>query len=372
MNLLDFVFKKILWLFIFTGIPFVILCKDDIVFRDILGNESILNPTVKKQIHEKYFWLKNSIYFKSLEDPKNKKESVRNPKWVREICKSDPSIATLTVQTEDGLTLPCLYFDRGKENLVVMGHGLADVSYKMILYAEIFHDCDVLIIGFRGHSLAAWYELRPWKRFFNIDFNCKFGEKEQLDVFAAVEKVKELKKYENIIGFGPCYGAFVLAKAQGIKEANNEKLFDKLILYESWPNGKAFIEKYAKDPGIAINHQKHSYCANLTLCKNGHLKKLFLWIIQTFFEINCDKLNLVPYLQNIKNTPVLLLHATNDIIVSNEEFEVVFNSLATQNKQAVFFPCTHSRSHVWEKEVFAYVCNEFIYAKEKHENFKKL
>lgn len=343
------------------GTASCLLGNSEIVFRDICGNETNLNLSTKEKIQREYSWLDESIYFKSLKNRQNKKQSVRNPIWVQEQLKGDQNLTEMTVQSEDGILLTCLYFDRGKKDLVVMGHGLGDVSYKMVLYTEMFRDCDVLVIGFRGHSLPAWYDLRPLKRLFNVDFNCSFGEKEHLDVFAAVAKIKSLKNYENIIGFGPCYGAFILAKAQGIKEANNEKLFDKLILYECWPDALALLEKYAKDPGLTINQQKHSCCANLAIFKNGHLQKILIWILQRPLGVDLNNYNLVSHLENIKNTPVLLLHATNDLIVLNEEFDIVFNSLATLNKLVVFFPCGHTRSHVREKEVFAYVCNEFIF-----------
>ncbi len=277
----------------------------------------------------------------------------------------------VNIFTEDKIRLSCTYFDRGKDKVIVVSGGLTNLKENMAPFAHMFLDADLLIINLRGKEWTqtktfhpSTWKLSPLQYFLQISSDVKFGQKEERDIFAAVDFLRAKNKYKEIIGLGICYGAFIKAKAQAIREEQQKPLFDKLILDGCWLSVGKFWEKLIEDPMLAIQPQRGGASKST---KNLFKKKWFIKNLEKFlatvFKVNVKKtlsLSLVDYLPKIQKTPIIFFHSGKDLLIPQNEFEIIWQSLATPNKLAIITSNEHVWNHLKQKELYKTISELFI------------
>lgn len=235
---------RFLLLFYFSGI----YCSD----YKIITNENkviTLSKNTLNQIIKKHSNLNESPLFNVV--------NLKNKEWLKEEAIRRGG-EVVNIETEEGFYIPCTYFNKHSNKIIVMGTGFGNSRNKLLPLLEIFPSYDVLFIGYWGKegnyskdkSQTSLYKNPPNIRYFAQRFR-----REANDVKAAVRYVRNKleKKYRQVIGLGMCYSSYTFSKAQAEAESNQEILFDKLIFDSSWYSARAVGDKIAEDPFLSWN-----------------------------------------------------------------------------------------------------------------------
>ncbi|MCK4517991.1 alpha/beta hydrolase [Candidatus Babeliales bacterium] len=279
-----------------------------------------------------------------------------------------------TCTTVDNETIEYTYFDRGSDQLIIVGPGFSNREL-MAPFVGMF-DCDVVIFDHRGHEYKPikWYNPSTWKLnpirlFFHLNSRkIRLGEVEHNDVISIVTTLKQQKNYAQVCGLGICYSAVMFVKAHAIyKEQTGTNLFDKLICDGIWPSLRKQIERRASNPLTFLPHPYRNFCQGNRHQKLPVNKRWFTPIALKAAEILTGipfrklNLNLLDYLHPI-DIPVLFFHSKDDKSIPLDEFQSVWNN-ATQTKQKVALITPnhlHCRKHLKDKEFYKLICDSFM------------
>lgn len=334
-----------------------------------------LDPAIKKFAERRNCLLNSCIYF-------NIKTFLNNPQAVRNYYlnpnNNDPlcngTIYEIPLDDEEGASVLVTFFDRGSKNLMVVCEGFSGAREFLIPFLAIDPYDDVLLVDFRGHRYkeSSWLNPSSWKIFnpiqswLHLDRRLEsFGRNEDKDLHLAVSLFKDHngKSYDNIFGLGVCYGAFVLFKTA----LYHPKLFNKIILDSCYLSMESFFENNEKNvekqTGIA-----QSSCLGKILFSNT-TKKIYTYLRTVMFPQleHMEDLSLEKYRKDYKPAPghplsVLFLHSKNDMEVSNENFEALWNLVPPEwEKAALIHTSPHAEIHFKLKELYKLMTDLFLY-----------
>lgn len=307
--------------------------------------------------------LNNSMFFDVpfLLNSKRIREYLLQPKFYK------PDVGKIIfVETEDSNTVECMYFNRNSDKILFVGGGFTNAKELMAPFIHMFPNYDIVIFDYRGHGIhngkylnPTTWRINPFHRIFKVNTKkTKLGEEEEKDITAVVNHFKNAKKYEQVYGLGICYSALIFIKAQSIwQKTNNEKLFDKIILDGCWLSLKDFITKLSQDLKLLCSPQYGGWKKNW-LNKKNWFQKYFLKLANIIFNVDIDKVSIEPYLNNI-DIPILYFYGKDDLVVSRNEFEKIWNQLNTE-KTAIITSNPHVRNHIKEKEFYKLACDLFL------------
>lgn len=277
----------------------------------------------------------------------------------------------IIITTADNLKLTCSYFNRQKERVIVVGPGHTNAKEKMALFAHMFPDFDILIINFRGLGHQE-HSFNPLYLALEFTGDARFGQKEELDIQAVIKFLRQqvtpnnTPKYQQVVGLGICLGAYSLARAQGLAEQNNLKLFDQLILDGCWLSLEAVIEKLVADPYLIINPQTGGAGAT-TKQAIKLIHKLLLKVLQWKFELKLDGSSDLCQYFNAITIPILFFYGKDDKLISRANFAAMWTALpALTPKFAIITDKQHVHNHLTMPYFYKLACELFIY---DHANF---
>lgn len=254
-------------------------------------------------------------------------------------------------------------FKRGFNKAVVIvppyGSHFKDVKHLL----AIFEGYDVFLFHYKDVP-AQWYkEVYLFLNAFNKNvFSEKVEELLYLLMGSAVDgyldflEVRPLDKYDEVIGFGQCYGSWVLLHAQQWMMQQGYKGFDKLIL-DSCPFGTdALIDKFVHDPvSIASKGKKEGPYA-LSLITSSCVVKPGLKYISNKF---CNKIAIQDVLKEI-NVPTLFIHGEGDFLVTTDEVKQMCSAVNHTESYVLITPYRHLVHSLKAKELYCQVVNDFI------------
>ncbi len=298
-----------------------------------------------------------------------KTEIVRNPQKGRYLhLINGGQIETVT--TEDDEELECAYFDRGSDKLLIVGAGFTNAREIMTPFVAMFEKYDIVIFDYRGHGYKEKSWLKPWTwempRFKVDNRKVKLGAVEEKDVFAVVDHFKNTKEYTKINGLGICYSTLIFVKAQSIKENQNKKLFDKLILDGCWLSIENFTDKLMVDPKLLFKPQTGGW-SDKWVVKQSWFKPLMYKLRNYLAGGIPTNTEMLDYLPEIRNTPILLWYGKDDLTITREEFETILSSIKTEPTTAIITSNPHVINHLKQKEFYKMACELFL--DEDHETF---
>jgi len=283
--------------------------------------------------------------------------TVTDSNCVKNELQKDRTHQELITQASDNKT-EFSYFNRDSDTLILIGPGFTNSKEKMVPFVHMFLDYDLAILNFRGHGHSEW-SFSPLYHLAGVDSNIQLGASEENDVFAVIETLTKNKKYKKIIGLGICFGAFIFVKAEAIAQEKNIKLFDKLILDGCWLSLDLAKEKIFNDPYLIISPQHGGAPDYLkSIFKNKTFKNSLQWCVENACNIRFSHISLENYLKEIK-IPVLLFQGKNDLMISRDEFEEIWNNLST-DKVAIITSNPHVHNHLRSKELYKLVSDLFI------------
>ena len=281
-----------------------------------------------------------------------------NSNWVKNELQKDRTYQELIAQTSDNKTVEFSYFNRDSDTLILIGPGFTNSKEKMVPFVHMFIDYDVAILNFRGHGHSEW-RFSPLYNLMGIDSNIQLGASEENDIFAVIEALTKNKKYKKIIGLGICFGAFIFVKAEAIAKEKNLKLFDKLILDGCWLSLDLAKEKIFNDPYLIISPQYGGAPDYLkSIFQNKIFRNSLEWCVESVCSIKFAHISLEKYLKEVK-IPILIFQGKNDLMISRNEFEEIWNNLETE-KIAIITSNPHVHNHLRSKELYKLVCDIFI------------
>jgi hypothetical protein len=328
------------------------------VFSNNIEKSFPLDPEIEGFAKAHNLMLNNSIFF----DP----DFISNFKSVRKYHLKQKHFQSnvgqlLQVIAQDGNIVPCTFFDRNSNKLLVVGEGFTNAREVMSPFIDMFPDHDIILFDYRGQGFNPTnHEISPTKLFFDV--NCSkvgLGAKEDNDVIAVIDAMKAKKKYTQINGVGLCYSALIFVKAAGIKQEKNEKLFDHLILDGCWLSLQNFTEKLAQDPKRICSPQYGGWKKNW-LIKKLWFQKLFLALGQELFYTPFNRISILDYLNKIKDTSIIYFYGKDDLVVTRHEFEIMWNNTKTKEKTAIITSNPHVRNHLKQKELYKLICDLFL------------
>jgi pimeloyl-ACP methyl ester carboxylesterase len=292
-----------------------------------------------------------------------------------------------STKIDKNLTAYWTYFNRGSDTLLLVGGGLANDRDILAPFVAMFPTYDIVLFDYRGHGLnhkPRSLKGKVTKRYTGIDCSVvTLCNKEEEEVLSVLSEFKNRKNYKNTFGIGLCYSAVTFAKAQAVCPNS----FDKLIFDGSWPMLKELTQKFCKDPKLFLDPQRGSTTGRL-FGRIPPLRWLFRIIGEWLFGMKFDKgINALESFAKL-NVPVLFFHSTRDLLITNEQFQRIWEIIPHNQKIAVITPERHLQNFIKHKELFALMgqlffensyqktartlLNENIFEKEKRNLFYPL
>ena len=271
--------------------------------------------------------------------------------------RSNPTqeIHQLLLEGPSGLQVPCTFFNRQSDTMLIVGCPLPAPKEAMELFATLFDTYDVVLFDYQwsgcfGSMLTkAIVTARPIQKIL-------------FDQIAVVERVlsfaQERKQYTKIVGLGECYSAFFFAKIQAdaIKKTGTGP-FTHLIFDSCWHSIRSFAEQICVDPFLPINPKKGGAPRLLTMLTNSTIfKKTVLRLAFAMLQ----NVSIEPYISSVK-TPLLFIHGLNDLFVTKAHFDTIWDAADPHNRAVLYTPYGHC-DNLHKKDVYRSVCNTFINA----------
>lgn len=240
------------------------------------------------------------------------------------------------ITTDDGIKLSCWYintmveYKRSPSNTtVIMFHGHGSNKSGVINEALAFYDMgyNVLMVDFRAHGESEG----------NV---CTVGYYESLDVKAAYDYVAK-QKGQDIVFWGASLGASAIIKAM-----HDYSYIKPLKIILEMPFGSL----YDAVKGTMRNNHVPVQPAAILLTFWGGVEHGF-WA----FGMNPQD-----YAKDI-TCPVLLQRGENDVRVTEEETQAIYNNLSSANKMLVeYADCGHQSLYKKEKAKWLATVGGFI------------
>jgi hypothetical protein len=279
-----------------------------------------------------------------------------------------------TIYTNDRKKITCTYFDRKKDKTVIIGPGLTNPKEKMAPFAHIFLDYNVVLMNFRGQDhrnisltdpKSYNYKLKDYlmRKTVEVDSDVKVGMAEHNEVFAVVDYLRARFPGKTYIGLGLCYGAYIFAKSQGLRNKEGKRLFDKLILDGCWISQRKYFEKILyKDP-LLFDQPQRGGASDFTkaVMRQPIVDYAAGKIFPALLNIKLEDAYIpgTEYFKHIK-IPVLFWHGKDELIVERHEFEAVWNSIQVPYKVGMITSSEHVWNHLRQKEVYSLASKLFI------------
>lgn len=281
-------------------------------------------------------------------------KNIHVPKKPIGLLKSEDGQKVL-LKTSDGYEFPAIFFDRGKDKVVVYGQGFPGSKEAMLPEASLFDECDAIIFDYR------WYDLRDFlltaSHWFPL--GASLIGKESEEVITVLHFLQSKKKYKEIIGLGQCYSCYTFLRAQYIQEKRPGSVcFSKLILDSCWPSLFKFTKSLQYDPMLSINPQDGGTYevikSLLALPGVSHL-------ISGLLYIGLPNISLGKYLTQVR-CQKLFLHGSDDLLIPYETaFLPMFAEYVSEEQAlAIVMPAGHVSLSTSYRDFYKAVCTHFI------------
>lgn len=276
-------------------------------------------------------------------------------KFALEKKECEEKVSTFSLVLDNGEKIPTIFFDRGKDKVIVVGQGLPGHKEWGRSKARLFHDYDVLLFDYRWKDTCKFVSKfstlwSPIKSYF-------LNEKDV--VIKVLEFLKNLKKYKEVVGLAECYSNFTFVVAQAELEDKDKGGFTCFILDSCWYDARDFVEEISFDPWLPFEPQEGGAPSWLKkVLKNGVVH----WPVSLMLNICTPNLSIKPYLEKI-SVPILFVHGKNDKMVPLKKvFEKIWK-IPTGDKALLITPFEHS-DNIQNPLLYKNFCDAFINAKE--------
>lgn len=301
-----------------------------------LSERYILGQNFVEALEEKHANLKKSPFFES----ENKADHLHK------------KAEKVYLDNDNKKNTMAFYVSREKDNLVIVVPPLKGRQERMAHIAAVFPESDILFIPcYFSHRSVKNEAYSHWKAG-TLDEGFTLSGSY---VVLAYEWAKKQKKYKETIATGVCYGSCLVVEAQRqLQECG--KSFDRIIL-DSMPTALGDMsQNYCQDPtgvqsgGSGTSSDMWKWCASWSLAKG------------TYNFISGNTLPELSFAERLKEVtcPVFFIHGTNDASVTNEQFNLLYNSVLHKKKYAIVTPHRHMRHCKESPGLYCEFTNRFM------------
>ena len=293
---------------------------------------------------------------------------LRNTKFVRNYNIEDGG-ELFTVVTDDGFELKGTFFNRNSDKLIIIGTGFCDPRERKSVFIDMFPLDDVVFFDKRAegcdHTIDfSFCDAGSWRstlavKLLNVNTEFEtFGIREHEDIIKVVDHFADQKKYNQVVGLGLCYSAVLFTKVA----FERPNLFTKLILDGCWLSIDNLIDKYLKHGRRMLPFLQTPEYLNWALLDREWFKYFAAHMVaKKIFGLQFDQshLSILDHLPSV-NIPILFMHGSQDIFTTSEEFEIIWESVKSENKVAWVTQNAHARNHLLQPELYKLICELFI------------
>jgi pimeloyl-ACP methyl ester carboxylesterase len=296
---------------------------------------------------------------------------LRDPENTRIILKKlPPSFGTVHEGTvpligSKDKRIPFTFFDRGSNELIIIGGGFANPREMLAPLVGIFADYNIVMFDHVGHGLdlkSETYWGKFFKKAFGVDFTAlKGGSQEENEVLSIREHFTKLKAYSSVYGVGLCYSTGIFIKVA----AKHPGTFNKLILDGAWENPRKLMKSFTDTPELFFDPQR----ANPSEQQMGWKKRLIYnlyWNIitsrwgQRYLNGNAANLETnSTSLEKLTDVPVLFFHGFNDLVISEKQFNAAWDAKFGE-KFAIITDSRHLQNYLKYKHLYYWCTNCFL------------
>jgi len=322
-----------------------------------------LNPEFSSFAETQHAHLRKSPLFN--------KEAIKNPALSRQLLLEMGGME-VTIQTEDGENITCMYFNNNSETLLVVGAGFTNPKEKMCPFVEMFKGkYDIVIFDYRGQEYSeepitwcpCYWQGNPLIKKFGVDNRkARIGKVEKNDVFAVVNFFKNQKQYwnprgyEKVVGLGVCLSTMIFFDT----ESSRPGTFTHLILDGCWISLEAFVNQLYKDLKLIFSPQYGGW-ANHWFYDSRSLKFCIYHLANYLLSLKTNNSCVLDYLPNLRsNIPVLLFYGKDDLTITRQQFETIWQNLNVDQKTAIVTSNPHVINHLNQPGLYKTICETFI------------
>lgn len=260
-----------------------------------------------------------------------------------------------------GIPLETVFHNRNSDVLVVVAPGFNNFYKQFCPVLWIFNNADLVFFNFRGHfaptqKTSYGFLNKYFPKYYNSS-KTTFGLSEEEDVIAVANHFKKRKKYKKVIGFGFCFGAAMMAKAQ----AKDPNLFTELIFDSIWPNSKKLFDKILKSKTF-LGKPSGTFGSWWSFCQNkACLQKITNNLKKSYFGFNSiPTINICSSLKKI-TIPTIIIYGMQDDLIDAEDFDKVWKALSNVSlKLAIVNQEKHLRSFLNERFIYRKIADEIM------------
>lgn len=266
---------------------------------------------------------------------------------------------TISVKTQNGESFNAYYINNNSDKLIVFGHGFRSSHKDMEKHAALFIDqgVDLVLFDYRSTNRLIAHTFN--KKNIKSPYDTLITQQKS-EIFALVKHMKAKKNYQQIIGLGECYSAYLFTLSQADAVLNKEPLFDSLILDSCFYSISMLIRQILADPFLCRDSKTGGFpkvIRTLFLHDGG------IAIIGKMFDICGKEYPLKPSLEILDQTPVLFIHGIKDKLVQKAEFNQLWEYKAGP-KMLFQTPFAHGQNKE-AGDLYATVCMQFIESQKK-------
>ena len=239
------------------------------------------------------------------------------------------------LQTEDKIDIAVNQYDAGRDSVVIIAHGwymCKDSKYFKAMSEDFFKTHDVITMDFRGHGKSSGFYT--------------FTAKEPEDLRTVVNYAKQRYSEIGLIGFS-------LGAAISIIHTAKHNDIDSLIAVSAPVSFDKIEGHYFKKEAFIPTVQKFELFRSLSVRPGNIL---------------LNKLNPVDVIENISDTPVLLISGGKDPTIYPWHSQELYNKVCTKKSLSVFYDDFHAEDlYINSRERFMNECNEWFSVLERVE-----
>lgn len=255
----------------------------------------------------------------------------------------------VVIQTSTNMHMSATFFDRGSKKLLIVGQGLGFSQEHMLFYARVFYDYDLLIFDYRWRDsikfvLSGQMLLHPIAHLF---------EQEKEEVISVVRWGRARKQYEQIIGLGLCYSAYMFLAAQVESKKQGAVLFDALIL-DSCPVTIAdVLLKFSNNPLLIVRPRQTHDPLLFRVLSWTYIPYMLAKFVGLFLPYSAISLCV-----ELGQFPLMFIHGSADRLVPLADFNRLWDSVPSKNKVALITPSAHVMN-IENNVIYKLVCDQF-------------
>lgn len=261
------------------------------------------------------------------------------------------------------LSIHVTYFNRTSPYVLFICGGFTNAREYMVPYVKLFPHYDLVFFDLPGHGIEK-QQAHSHKGIMS-DSLCgvnveaiTLGQAESRVIQSVVDYYQRKKYYTKKLAIARCYSVpFFALAALDWQKHHVTPLFDGMIIDSAFTSFSSFVPNFPRLFCSALHSPFLNHMSQTWL-----VKKCFSLVAGYFLPVAVDSCpSTASILNQLKAVDILFFHGSQDIAISLDDFESIWNGTEQVGSKAVIYTNNkHAMNHIKQKEVYASVCKTFI------------